>query len=162
VTDRANEFAKVQEIIGQIRNMRAEMKLDPKKRVAAEIYSSDPNIRDQVERSRSRIVRLGLLSELQVAAQKLSQTGGLIRSTGQLDVRIPYAADTVDVAAELTRLKKEFEGLQKAIHSKENQLSNDTFRSKAPEKIIQQMEEALAAQRIESQKLIDRLRQLEG
>ena len=162
VTDRVNEFANVQEIIGQIRNMRAEMKLDPKKRVAAEIYSSDPKIRGQVERSRSGIVRLGLLSELQVAAQKLSQTGGLMRSTGQFDVRIPYAADTVDVAAELTRLKKEIEGLQKAIHSKENQLSNDTFRSKAPEKIIKQMEEALAAQRIESQKLIDRLRRLEG
>jgi len=75
-------------------------------------------------------------------------------------VRIPYAADTVDTAAEQARLKKEIEGLEKAIHSKENQLGNDTFRSRAPERVIKQMEEALAAQRIELQKFIARRRQL--
>ena len=160
VTHRVNEFANVQEVIGQIRNMRAEMKLDPKKRVAAEIYSSDPNIREQVERNRGGIVRLGLLSELQVGAQKLPETGGITRSTGQFEVRIPYAADTVDVAAELTRLKKEIEGLQKAIRSKESQLGSVTFRERAPQNVIQQMENALAEQRIELQKLLERQRRL--
>ena len=161
-TQRINEFANVQEIIGQIRNMRAEMKLDPKKRVSAEIYSSYPDIRGQVERNRAGIARLGFLSELQVATERFSETEGLIRSAGQFDVRIPYAADTVDVAAELTRLKKEIEGLQKAIHSKENQLGNETFRNRAPQNIIKQMEDALAGQRVELQKLSERQRQLES
>jgi valyl-tRNA synthetase len=159
-TQRINEFANVQEIIGQIRNMRAEMKLDPKKRVSAEIYSSHPDIRGQVERNRAAIARLGFLSELQVATERLSDTGGLIRSAGLFDVRIPYAADTVDVAAELTRLKKEIEGLQKAIHSKENQLGNETFRNRAPENVIQQMEKTLAEQKVELQRLLERQRQL--
>jgi len=162
VTERVNEFGNVQEIIGQIRNMRSEMKLDPKKRVVAETYSADPDIRGQVERNRSGIVRLGLLSELHVATQKLPETGGLIRSAGLFDVRIPYATDALDTAAELTRLKKEIAGLQKAIHSKDNQLGNETFRNRAPQDVIKNMEEALSAQRIELQKLIDRLRQLEG
>ncbi len=35
----------------------------------------------------------------------------------------------MDVAAEVARLKKEIEGLQKAIASKEKQLGNETFRS---------------------------------
>ena len=161
-TQRINEFANVQEIIGQIRNMRAEMKLDPKKRVSAEIYSSYPDIRGQVERNRAGIARLGFLSELQVATERLSETGGLIRSAGLFDARIPYAADTVDVAAELTRLKKEIEGLQKAIHSKENQLGNETFRNRAPQNIIKQMEDTLAGQRVELQKLSERQRQLES
>ena len=161
-TQRINEFANVQEIIGQIRNMRAEMKLDPKKRVSAEIYSSYPDIRGQVERNRAGIARLGFLSELQVATERLSETGGLIRSAGLFDLRIPYAADKVDVAAELTRLKKEIEGLQKAIHSKENQLGNETFRNRAPQNIIKQMEDALAGQRVELQKLSERQRQLES
>ena len=161
-TQRINEFASVQEIIGQIRNMRAEMKLDPKKRVSAEIYSSYPDIRGQVERNRAGIARLGFLSELQVATERFSETGGLIRSAGLFDLRIPYAADTVDVAAELTRLKKEIEGLQKAIHSKENQLGNETFRNRAPQNIIKQMEDALAGQRVELQKLSERQRQLES
>ena len=54
------------------------------------------------------------------------------------------------------------EGLQKAITSKEGQLGNETFRSRAPEKIIKQMEEALATQRIELQKIEQRLRSLDG
>ena len=83
-----------------------------------------------------------------------------MRSTAQFDVRIPYTAETVDVAAERARLKKEIEGLQKAIASKEAQLGNDTFRSRAPEKIIKQMEGALNEQRIELNKLLERLKQL--
>jgi len=38
--------------------------------------------------------------------------------------------------------------LQKAIASKEKQLGNETFRSRAPEKIIREMEEVLAGQRV--------------
>ena len=66
----------------------------------------------------------------------------------------------MDVTAERARLKKEIEGLQKAISSKEAQLGNETFRSRAPEKIIKQMEATLQEQRIELQKMEERLKQL--
>jgi valyl-tRNA synthetase len=75
-------------------------------------------------------------------------------------VRIAYS-DTVDAAAEKIRLKKEIEGLQKAIGSKEGQLGNETFRSRAPEKIIKGLEATLAEQSIELRKLQDRLSQLD-
>jgi valyl-tRNA synthetase len=52
------------------------------------------------------------------------------------------------------------EGLQKAIRSKESQLGNKTFRERAPEPIIKQMEEALSGQKIVLQKVSDRLIQL--
>jgi valyl-tRNA synthetase len=68
----------------------------------------------------------------------------------------------VDVAAELGRLKKEIEGLQKAIASKEKQLGNETFRSRAPEKVVREMEEVLAGQRVELGKMVTRKAQLEG
>ena len=84
-----------------------------------------------------------------------------MRSTAQFDLRIPYS-DAVDVAGESVRLKKEIDGLSKAIQSKENQLSNETFRSRAPEKIINEMQAALGEQKIELQKLNDRLSQLGG
>jgi valyl-tRNA synthetase len=154
------EYGLVQEVIQALRTIRAEMKLDPKKKVAAEFFSRDGWTRGVVEANKDGIVRLAVLSELGVLSQKLPEGGGGMRSTSEFDVGIPYAAETIDVAAECTRLKKEMEGLEKAISSKERQLGNDTFRSKAPEKIIKQMEEALAAQRIESQKLAERLRQL--
>ena len=50
--------------------------------------------------------------------------------------------------------------LAKAIQAKEKQLSNDVFRGRAPEKVIKDMEGVLAEQKIELQKLQDRLSQL--
>jgi valyl-tRNA synthetase len=155
---RANEFVLIQDTIGEIRNIRAEMKLDPKKKIAAEFHSSYGYIRDTIERNREGIQRLAILSDLKVSAAKLSETGGTVRSTARFDVRIVHSTDAVDAHAEKARLRKEIEGLEKSIGSKENQLGNTTFRSKAPPKIISGMEATMAEQRLELEKLHARLR----
>ncbi len=154
-------FGLLQEVTTALRNIRAEMKLDPKRRVAAGFSSPKTMARNLVQEYREPIQRLASLSELQIEAEKLPQTGGAVRSTATFDVRIAYS-DALDGAAEKTRLNKENEGLQKAIASKERQLGNETFRSRAPEDIIKGMEATLAEQRIELRKLQDRLSQLEG
>ncbi|MGB7285001.1 MAG: valine--tRNA ligase [Candidatus Acidiferrum sp.] len=154
-----SQFQTLQKIVVALRNIRSEMKLDPKKRVAAELYSFDGMTRDSIEHSKDGIVRLALLSDLTISSKPLEQTGGAVRSTAEFDVRIAYS-DVVDPEAEKTRLKKEIEGLQKAISSKESQLGNKTFRSRAPEKIIRGLEATLAEQRIEMQKIVERLNQL--
>ena len=84
-----------------------------------------------------------------------------MRSTAQFDIRIAYT-DSVDVAAESERLRKEIERLQKDIASKERQLGDETFRSRAPEKIIKGMQSTLEERRIELGKSSERLRQLES
>jgi valyl-tRNA synthetase len=155
------QFHFLQEIIVSTRNIRAEMKLDPKKRVAAEIYAWDQLTRETIERNQDGVVRLALLSELHISSEPLEQSGGAVRSTSQFDVRIAYS-DVVDVEAEKARLKKDLDGLQKAISSKESQLGNETFRSRAPEKIIRGLEATLAEQRSELQKIVERLGQFEG
>ncbi|HXR33052.1 MAG TPA: valine--tRNA ligase [Verrucomicrobiae bacterium] len=154
------EFGLVQEVIQGLRTVRSEMKLDPKKKVAAEFSSADAAVRAVVEANREGMVRLGLLSELRITAEKLREGSGGMRSTSHFDLQIPYPAETTDAGTEIARLKKEMEGLQKAIASKEKQLGNKTFRERAPEPIIKQMEEALASQRIELHKMSDRLKQL--
>jgi valyl-tRNA synthetase len=153
-------FGLLQEVTTALRNIRADMKLDPKRKVAAGFSSPKTMARNLVQEYREPIQRLAFLSELQIEAAKLPQTGGAVRSTATFDVRIAYS-DTVDVAAEKTRLKREREGLQKAIASKERQLGDETFRSRAPEKIIKGLEATLTEQRIELQKLQDRLSQIE-
>jgi valyl-tRNA synthetase len=155
------EFGLIQEVITALRTMRAEVKLDQKKRVAAEFSSADGSIRMLMAANQASIARLGILSDLKFSSEHLQQTGGAVRSTAQFDVRIVYT-ETMDVAAEKARLQKESEGLQKAIASKEKQLGNETFRSRAPENIIKGLEATLAEQRIEFRKLQDRLSQIEG
>jgi valyl-tRNA synthetase len=159
-TPALEQFALIQEVVTALRNMRAEMKLDPKKKVAADFSSLDGATRELMENHRDAILRLGALSELNISTGHLTQTDGAVRSTAQFDVRITYS-ETVDAAAEKSRLKKEIEGLEKAIASKERQLGDPTFRSRAPEKIIRGLEATLAGQRIELQKLQNRLSQIE-
>jgi valyl-tRNA synthetase len=155
------EFGMVQEVIQSLRTIRSEMKLD-KKKVAAEFSCADVGARAVMEANRDGITRLAFLSELQVTGEKLPEGGGGVRSTAAFDIRIPYAAETVDAAGEVARLKKESEGLEKAIASKEKQLGNETFRNRAPENIIKQMEETLAGQKVELGKVQERLRSLEN
>ena len=155
------EFAFLQDVIKSLREVRSQMKLDPKKKVKADFSSAETHLRDSVTANLDAILRLGILSELSISSGRLEQSGGSVRSTAQFDLRIPYL-DVADLAGESARLKKEIEGLSRAIQSKEKQLSNETFRSRAPEKVIKEMETAMSGQRIELQKLNDRLSQLGG
>jgi valyl-tRNA synthetase len=154
------QFGLIQEAIVALRNIRAEMKMDPKKKVAAEFSSSDPRVRQTIESSREGIVRLAALSELKVSAERLPQSGGAVRSTALFDVRIAYIAESIDVEAEEARLRKQIEGLEKAIAAKEKQLADDTFRSRAPEKVVRGLEATLAEQTTELRKLRSRLEEL--
>jgi len=154
-------FGQIQEVIVALRNIRAEMKLEPKKKVPAEFSSGEAAVRQVIEENRDSILRLAALSELKISAGHLPQAGGAVRSTARFDVRIAFAADTIDVAGESARLRKEIEGLEKAIASKEKQLADATFRSRAPEKIVRTMEATLTEQKLELQKLRRRLEELD-
>jgi len=151
----------LQEIIGAVRNIRAEMKLDPKKKVEADVSVANVGLLGVAEANRDFLVRLALLSELRLTGEKLG-AGGAARSSAEFDVRIAYAAEAVDIGAELARLKKETEGLEKAIASKERQLRDETFLSRAPEKIVNGLKMAVEQQRVELGKLVERRRELEG
>jgi valyl-tRNA synthetase len=156
------DVAAIQEVVTALRTIRAELKVDAKKKVAADFSTSDAGTSKLVQENRGPIERFAVLSELRMAPrQQWEANTGAVRSTATFDVRIGYS-DTVDVAAEKARLKKEIEGLQKAIASKERQLGDETFRSRAPEKIIKGLEATLVEQRIELRKLQDRLAQLDA
>ncbi len=155
-----NNVALIQEVVTALRNIRAELKLEPKKKITADCSTSDAATGELIHANLGAIARFAALSELRmVPRQQFDAKTGAVRSTARFDVRVAYS-DTVDPAAEKVRLKKESDGLQKAIGSKEKQLRDETFRSRAPEKIIKGLEATLSAQRIELEKLRERLAQL--
>jgi len=154
-----NDLATLQGIIVAARNMRAEMKLDPKRKVVADFCSADAGVRALTEQNLEPILRLGTLSELRISEKALDPAGALVRSTAQFDLRIAYG-EGIDKAAEGAKLKKEIERIEKDIESKTARLGDETFRSKAPEKVVRDMENTLAERKIELQKLRERLKQL--
>jgi valyl-tRNA synthetase len=154
------KFLFLQRVITSVRTARADNKLDPKKRIAAELSSQDAAVRELTKANLESIKRLAVLSDLQVTSVPLSGKGYL-RHAAEFDLHIPFA-EIVNPQIEIARLKKELEGLQKAIASKDRQLGNATFRSRAPENIIKGLEETLAEQKVELEKFQKRLEELEG
>jgi valyl-tRNA synthetase len=153
------DVALIQEVVTKVRTIRAEQRLDPKKKITVQLSSKDAAVRDLVERNLQTIQRLAALSTLEVATVCLGGDG-MILHTSRFDLRLPLI-EIGNPLAEMTRLRKEIEGLQKAIASKEQQLGDETFRNRAPEKIIRGLETTLAEQRFELAKLQERLAQLE-
>jgi len=154
------DMTTLQEIIIAARNIRAEMKVDQKKKIAADFSSADPAIRKLVEQNFDPLLRLASLSALQISSGHLDSAGAAIRSTAQFDLRMAYG-ESIDKQAEISRLKKEAERLTKDIESKKARLADETFLSKAPAKIVDDLKSTLASRIVEHQKLLDRLAQLE-
>ena len=153
------DMSLLQEIIAASRNIRAEMKLDPRKKVAADFSSADSATRKLVAENLEPLLRLATLSTLAISESHLDHSAGAVRSSAQFDLRIPYS-DAVDKPAEIAKLQKEIDRLAKDIEFKRARLADDTFRAKAPAKVVSDLEATLAERVIEHQKLLDRLAQL--
>ena len=120
------QMATLQEIIVAARNIRAEVKVDQKKKVAADFSSKDERLRARVQQNLEPITRLATLSALNVSADHLDPTGAAVRSTAEFDIRIAYG-EAVDKVAELARLEKEIERLKKDIETKKARLADESF-----------------------------------
>jgi valyl-tRNA synthetase len=157
--DADQEVELLQDVIEKARNIRAELKLD-RQRVAADFTPATLAVRETVEEHRAIVLRLATLSDLRISDLKLEPTVGPVRSTAQFDLRIPYG-ETVELGAELARLRKEKERLARDLESKQNRLADNTFRSRAPAEVVRQLEATFAERQLEFAKLTERLAQLE-
>ena len=150
----------LQDVIVAARNIRAELKLDPKRRVAADFKAANPEIHEVVEENRGMVLRLATLSDLRFSEAKLEPTTGPVRSSAQFELQIAYG-QTVDLGAELARLRKEKERLARDLDSKRGRLADESFRSRAPAEIVRKLEVTFAERQTEFAKLTERLARLE-
>jgi valyl-tRNA synthetase len=155
-----DQIALLQEIITAARNMRAEMKIDQKAKIPAQIAPASSSVRSIIENSLDTILRLANLSALSFANPPFDSTKGTIRSTRHFELFIAFDA-AFDVQAEVARLRKELDRLTKDVASKQQRLEDQTFRSRAPEHIVKGLETTLAERQAEFGKLGERLAQLE-
>ncbi len=154
----------LQEIIATARNVRSELKLDPRRAVAAEFFSGNPVLRKLVEENLAAVMQLTPLSSLKIDAARLDSSAassGGVRSTAEYDLRIPFE-EAVDPKAEMARARKEIERLEKSIASTDRQLGDPIFRSKAPVHIVEGLQAKMGQQQVELKKLGERMRQLEA
>ena len=130
-------MAILQDLIVSVRNLRAELKIEPKVKVPVQVFAHDPGTHALMEENQDAIRRLaGVESIAQVEQSAATQAPS--RSTARFDVRVIYEKK-IDVAAECERLKKELEKMEKEIANGQRQLSNEQFLAKAPANVVEGM-----------------------
>jgi valyl-tRNA synthetase len=88
---------------------------------------------------------------------------GIIRSTPHSDLYLSFqdVAESIDLKAELAKLRKEKDRLERDLKSKHSRLTDETFRSRAPEEIVRELEATLSQRQLEYQKLVKWMEQIE-
>jgi valyl-tRNA synthetase len=161
VEDRMAEedMSLIQEIVVAARNIRAEMKLDPKRKVVADCLVQNPVARNLIQANLEPLLRFASLSEIRFS-HNLDATAGAMRSTALFDLRISYG-EGIDIQAEVARLRKEIERLDKDIESKRARSQDQDFISKAPKHVVENLGVTMVERQLEQEKLKKRLAQLE-
>jgi valyl-tRNA synthetase len=130
------QMAILRDLIVSVRNLRAELKVETKTRVAIDVYALEPEIRTLIEQNRGAVERLANVEKVAFAESPLSTAGA--RHTARFDVHVIYEKK-IDVAAECERLKKELEKIEKETANLQKQLGNEQFLAKAPGQVIENM-----------------------
>jgi valyl-tRNA synthetase len=129
------EMAILQDLIVSVRNLRSELKVEPKVKVPVEVFAAEPGIRKMIEQNQGALSRLGNVERITFVDSSLANRPGA-RGTARFDVHVNYERK-IDVAAESDRLKKELEKIEKELANNQKQLGNEQFLAKAPEKVVE-------------------------
>lgn len=126
--DYLRDFAFASEVVNQIRKIRKDKSI-PNKEILNLYYKGDLKSNFQ-----SVILKLGNLSVLESISEKPdSSLGFMVEST---EFFIPVN-ETIDIEAEIIKLKEELKYLEGFYKSIEKKLSNERFVSNAPEQVVE-------------------------
>ena len=125
------EMERVMDAIRAIRNRRAEMNVPPSRK--AEVYV-ETAFADTFHTGAPFIQRLASASAVRVG-ESFEVPGAVKIVTADATIQIPMD-ELVDRAAELARLSKERESVQKQLDGAQARLNNPAFTSKAPEAVV--------------------------
>jgi valyl-tRNA synthetase len=146
------------------RELKAMCKLEAKQPFAPAIgFSNTPGgaeLRELVLTHLATIKRLSGVSDFRFSPDRPDPQREIVRTMTDAELHLPFT-ESVDIGAELARLRKDKDRMEKDIESKRTRLADQTFRSRAPEEIVHGLEKTLAERTVEYQKLNERLMELE-
>jgi valyl-tRNA synthetase len=154
------DMAILQDFIVSVRNIRAELKVEPKVKVPLEVFAQESPVQKLIDDNRGAIERLANLENIQFVPSSLTRLSGA-RSTSRFDVHVVYEKK-IDVAAERERLRKELEKIEKEQANGQRQLSNEQFLAKAPAKVVDGLKTRAEELRVLREKTLAKLNDLSG
>ena len=152
------EMAILQDLIVNVRNLRAELKIEPKMKAPIQIFAHEAEVRAMIEHNRGSVERLANAETLTFVEGSLAKVAGA-RSTARFDVHVVYERK-IDAAAECERLRKELERLDKGIGSAEKQLGNEQFLAKAPANVVESLRKQQGELAVLKEKTVSKIKEL--
>ena len=152
LNDQAEEqMALLQDLIEKVRNMRAEVKVEPKVKTPVRIHAAG-DVRSLIAENCGMVERLASVDGIEFVDTSLAQAPGA-RTTPRFEVALVYE-QKIDVAAERERLSKELKKVEGRLENIQRQLGNEQFLSKAPSSVV----EGLRKQEAELKLLIEKIK----
>jgi len=133
------QFARVQEVISAIRNIRAEYRVAPKARIAATVTTRNDAARRVLVGERETILRLAQLAELSLDGKAgggdPGAPGGHAVLRDGSAVFVPLGG-AIDVQQECRRLSSEATRLDQQLAALAAKLTNENFVARAPAEVV--------------------------
>jgi valyl-tRNA synthetase len=144
----------LQELIVSIRNLRAELKVEPKEKTGIRVHTN-AEVEKLVKENRSMLERLANVEDIQFVPGSLANEK-VSRATARFEVALIYE-QKIDVAAETERITKELNKNKVLLASAETRLNNQQFLSKAPPEIVEGLKKQVEELKVIIEKLRRRL-----
>jgi len=138
-----DEMTWVQSVITGVRNIRGEMNISPSKELPILLKGVNEQTHAYVNANQAYLHKFGRFESLTVLADSDDAPESATALVGDTRVLIPLGS-FIDANAEIQRLQKELEKVEKDIAGVTGRLSNAAFVDKAPEAVISKARQQLA------------------
>jgi valyl-tRNA synthetase len=153
-------MAILQDLIVSVRNLRAELKIEPKVKVPIEVFAVDQDVRGLIEENKTAILsdRSANVEKFAFVKSSVAKLAGA-RHTARFDVHVVYERK-IDVATECERLRKELEKIEKGIAGGQRQLGNEQFLAKAPANVVENLRKQQQELAVVREKTVSKMKEL--
>ncbi len=142
----------VKGVILGVRNIRGEMNVSPSKKMQVLVANGTANDQRLVTENNAFLRKLAQLESIEYLQDKSTAPLSATALVGNLEILVPMAG-IIDKNAEIARLNKEIEKLEKNAEQILAKLSNPSFTDKAPAEVVAKEQERLAAAQTAAAKL---------
>ncbi|MCG7531400.1 valine--tRNA ligase [Psychrobium sp. MM17-31] len=142
-TTALNDLEWVKDFIVGIRNIRGEMDISPNKPLNVLLKNLNDEDKRRLEDNSAFLQALAKIESFDVLADDAEAPASATALVGAMEILIPMAG-LIDKDAELTRINKALEKIQKDLDRTSGKLNNERFVSKAPADVIAKEREKLA------------------
>lgn len=153
------KFEALKDVIKSVRNIRAEMNVEPARQLRIYVLSSEASY---IAKNAGYIEKLAKVSEIKVISSKEEAGTKCVNAvTALAEIFIPLG-DLVDFDKEIARLNKELAALKTEIAKSKAMLGNPGFVAKAPKQRVEEETARLAVNKDKAGKLEARLAELQS